>query len=50
MMSNSHPRLDSNEAELIRRVCNGETEAFEELVRPHERFVYMTAISVLRMT
>jgi RNA polymerase sigma-70 factor (ECF subfamily) len=42
------PQLDSIEAELIRRVCAGEPEAFEELVRPYERMVYVTAVSVLR--
>lgn len=42
------PQLESDEAELIRRVCNGELEAFEELLRPYERIVYLTAISVLR--
>jgi len=48
MMSNPLPQLDSNEADLIRRVCTGEHKAFEELVRPYERVVYVTAISVLR--
>jgi RNA polymerase sigma-70 factor, ECF subfamily len=42
------PQLDSKEAELIRRVCDGEHEAFEELVRPYERLVYVTAISILK--
>jgi RNA polymerase sigma-70 factor, ECF subfamily len=42
------PQLDSNEGELIRRVCAGEPEAFEELVRPYERMVYVTAVSVVR--
>jgi len=42
------PQLDSHEAELIRRVCAGESEAFEELVRPYERMVYVTAVSVVR--
>ena len=41
-------QLDSKEEGLIRRVCNGQAEAFEELVRPYERVVYLTAISVLR--
>jgi RNA polymerase sigma-70 factor, ECF subfamily len=30
------------------RVCGGEPDAFEELVRPYERMVYLTAISILR--
>jgi RNA polymerase sigma-70 factor, ECF subfamily len=47
-MNMPQPQLDSNEAELIRRVCDGTPEAFEELVRPYERLVYVTAISILR--
>ncbi|MGC2290786.1 MAG: sigma-70 family RNA polymerase sigma factor, partial [Candidatus Acidiferrales bacterium] len=48
-MSGEAPQqLDSKEAGLIRRVCNGEAAAFEELVRPYERVVFLTAISVLR--
>ena len=42
------PQLEPTEAQLIRRVCGGEPEAFEELVRPYERMVYLTAISILR--
>jgi RNA polymerase sigma-70 factor (ECF subfamily) len=42
------PQLESTEAELIRRVCDGKPDAFEELVRPYERMVYLTAISILR--
>ena len=42
------PQLESIETQLIRRVCGGEPEAFEELVRPFERLVYLTAISILR--
>lgn len=42
------PQLDSKEAGLIKRVCDGEHEAFEELVRPYERLVYATAISILK--
>lgn len=37
-----------NEAELIKRVCNGEREAFYELVHPYERMVYATAMSVVK--
>src|SRR5271156_1716945 len=44
----AHPQLESTEAELIRRVCGGEPQAFEELLRPYERLVYATAISILR--
>ena len=36
------------ESQLIERTLSGETEAFYELIRPHERSVYMAAFSVLR--
>jgi RNA polymerase sigma factor (sigma-70 family) len=35
------------EAALIERVRGGEHEAFYELVRPHERGIYLAALSVL---
>ncbi len=35
------------EADLIARVCGGDHEAFYELVRPHERGIYMAALSIL---
>jgi RNA polymerase sigma-70 factor (ECF subfamily) len=41
------PRLDVSEAELIRRVCQGDKEAFYGLVRPYERAVYVAAVSIL---
>lgn len=44
----AQPQLESIEAELIRRVCGGEPQAFEELLRPYERLVYATAISIMR--
>jgi RNA polymerase sigma-70 factor (ECF subfamily) len=47
-MNMPQPQLESTETQLIRRVCGGESEAFEELVRPYERMVYLTAISILR--
>ena len=47
-MNMAQPQLESIEAELIRRVCGGEPQAFEELLRPYERLVYATAISILR--
>ena len=40
--------LQPNEAELIRRVCGGEREAFYELLQQYERLVYVTAISILK--
>ena len=39
--------MGRNEAELIRRVCDGEKEAFYELVQPYERAVYTAAMSIL---
>jgi RNA polymerase sigma-70 factor, ECF subfamily len=45
-MTNSQGR--PGEAELIRSICNGEREAFYELVRPYERMIYATAISVVK--
>jgi RNA polymerase sigma-70 factor (ECF subfamily) len=47
-MSMTGSQLRPNEAELIRSVCNGEREAFYELVRPYERMIYATAISVVK--
>ena len=44
----SKPQLDLDETELIRRVCGGERDAFETLVRPYERLIYVTAISILK--
>ena len=42
------PRVNSSEAELIRRVVGGETEVFSELVRPYERVVFMAARAILQ--
>src|SRR5262252_4581045 len=39
--------LESNEAELIRRVCAGDKEAFYSLVEPCERSVFTAAMSIL---
>jgi len=41
-------QASANEADLIKRVCDGDREAFYELVRPHERLVYATALSILK--
>jgi RNA polymerase sigma-70 factor (ECF subfamily) len=35
------------EADLIARVCRGEHEVFYELVRPHERGIFMAALSIV---
>ena len=45
-MTESH--LRTNEAELIKSVCDGEREAFYELVHPCERMIYATAMSVVK--
>ncbi|HEY7096635.1 MAG TPA: sigma-70 family RNA polymerase sigma factor [Terriglobales bacterium] len=37
-----------SEQTLIRRVQNGETELFYELIRPYERAVFLSAVSILR--
>jgi RNA polymerase sigma-70 factor (ECF subfamily) len=47
-MDVTEPELSSKEAQLIKRACGGEPQAFEELVRPYERLVYATAISILK--
>ena len=47
-MSTPQSQPQTNEAQLIRRVCDGEREVFYELVRPYERMVYATAISILK--
>ena len=41
-------RLDKNETELIRRVREGDAEAFYELVRPCERAVFLAALSLVK--
>ncbi len=40
-------KLQPAEEVLIRRVCDGDREAFYELVRPYERSIYFAARSVL---
>ena len=44
----TQPQVRPNEAELIKSVCAGEREAFYKLVRPYERMIYATAISVVK--
>lgn len=39
---------ETSEGALIRRVRAGDQEAFYELVRPHERSLYLTAFSMVR--
>ena len=38
----------AQELEWIARILQGERDLFHELIRPYERAVYMTAISILR--
>jgi RNA polymerase sigma-70 factor, ECF subfamily len=44
------PRLSASEPELIQSARRGDRDAFYELIRPYERMVYATAISVLKNT
>lgn len=46
-MTTSKLNLDSCEAELIQRVCQGDKEAFYCLVQPCERGVFTAAMSIL---
>ena len=39
---------EQSEAEMIRRICAGETELFMELVKPHQKMVYGMAMSMLK--
>ena len=39
---------DERERSLIRRICNGNSSLFAELVKPYERRVYATALTLLR--
>jgi RNA polymerase sigma-70 factor, ECF subfamily len=41
-------QLDNVERELIRRVCDGDHEAFYQLLHPYERSIYFAAKSVLQ--
>jgi len=47
-MRMTQSQVRASEAELIKSVCAGEREAFYELVRPYERMIYATAISVVK--
>jgi RNA polymerase sigma-70 factor (ECF subfamily) len=47
-MSAIQSQSRTNEAHLIKKVCDGEREVFYELVRPYERMVYATAISIVK--
>jgi RNA polymerase sigma-70 factor (ECF subfamily) len=47
-MTATQSELQTREANLVKRVCDGDREAFYELVRPYERLIYATAISVVK--
>lgn len=47
-MSMTQSQFQPDEAELIKSVRCGRHEAFYELVRPYERMIYATAISVVK--
>jgi RNA polymerase sigma-70 factor (ECF subfamily) len=42
-----HGRVRSNEEALIRKILEGEKDLFLELIRPHQRTVFATLISML---
>jgi RNA polymerase sigma-70 factor, ECF subfamily len=44
----SRPQEERVEWDLIARVCDGDCEAFHELVRPYERAIYFAAKSFLQ--
>lgn len=46
-MAAPQPQIERNEAELIERVCQGESDLFYQLVQPYERSVFMAALSVV---
>jgi RNA polymerase sigma-70 factor (ECF subfamily) len=48
MVENPADTSDERERSLIRRICNGNSSLFAELVRPYERRVYATALTLLR--
>jgi len=47
-MTATQSQLQTKEANLVKRVCDGDREAFYELVHPYERLIYATAISVVK--
>jgi RNA polymerase sigma-70 factor (ECF subfamily) len=42
------PVTAEREKELITRIISGETELFHELIRPYERMVYLSILTMLR--
>jgi RNA polymerase sigma-70 factor, ECF subfamily len=47
-MTGAQSQLQTEEASLVKRVCDGDLEAFYDLVRPYERLIYATAISIVK--
>ena len=39
---------ERNESELIARILAGEKDLFHELIRPYERMLYLTALSIVK--
>ncbi len=37
-----------NEADVIRRICGGESELFAELIKPYQKMVYCMAVSIVK--
>jgi len=48
-MSFAQSQSEPSEATQIRAVLNGNIEVFCELVRPHQRGLYLTALSIVRV-
>ena len=48
IVSSVDVQVPSAEDVLVRRVQNGDSDAFFELVRPYERAVFLTALSLVR--
>ena len=42
------PATVEREKELIARIIAGETDLFHELIRPYERMVYLSILTMLR--
>lgn len=47
-MAALQPQVERNEAELIDRIRQGESELFYELIHPYERSVFMAALSIVQ--
>jgi RNA polymerase sigma-70 factor (ECF subfamily) len=47
-MTGTQSQLQTKEASLVKRACDGDREAFCELVGSYERLIYATAISILK--